>query len=237
MSYFSANPHPAGGADPRPDPIDCYLDLARQRPDLFTPNPDVSLVMDPAQLRAFAAESGRPVGLVFDNRPYYMVLADLCESGGRRYIYGRVVYPRPDTSGTVAIPVHNGRFGLLRIFRHAHRAECLEFPRGYTEPDLTPEENIRKELAEEMGAAVSAVRFLGQVRPDTGLSAGCAQVFLAEVAQADAQVGHEGIRALLWLTGEELRREIAAGAVTDGFTLAALTLLACENGGSFLPPD
>ena len=147
MSYFSANPHPAGGADPRPDSIECYLALARQRPDLFTPNPDVSLVMDPARLRAFAAETGKPVGLVFDNRPYYMVLADLCESGERQYVYGRVVYPRPDTSGTVAIPVHTGRFGLLRIFRHAHRAECLEFPRGYTEPNLTPEENIRKELA------------------------------------------------------------------------------------------
>lgn len=237
MSCFSANPHPADGADRRPDPIDRYLDLVRLRPDLFVPSPEVPLVLDPARLRAFTAETSRPVGLVFDNRPYYMVLADLCESGGQQYVYGRVVYPRPDTSGTVAIPVHNGRFGLLRIFRHAHRAECLEFPRGYAEPELTPEENIRKELAEEMGAAVGAVRFLGQVRPDTGLSAGCAQVFLAEVTQAGARVGHEGIRALLWLTGEELRRAIAEGAVTDGISLAALTLLACENGGPFLPPD
>ena len=84
-----------------------------------------------------------------------------------------------------------------------------------------------KELAEEMGATVREVRYLGSVRPDTGLSAGCAQVFLAEVQEAAAQVGHEGIRELIWMTEEELRAKIAAGEITDGFTLSALTLLAC----------
>lgn len=213
----------------KPDSVDEYFALAAQRPDLFIPSNDVPLVMDPDLMRAFAAEAGKPMGLVYDNRPYYMVLADLCTNGKRSYSYARVVYPRADTNGSVAVPHREGKFGLLRIFRHAPRTECLEFPRGFAAKGLTPQENIRKELREEMGATVREVRYLGSVRPDTGLSAGCAQVFLAEVEEAAVQVGHEGIRELVWLTEAELRREIADGRITDGFTLAALTLCTCGS--------
>ena len=52
-------------------------------------------------------------------------------------------------------------------------------------------------------------------------------MFLAEVDGGEARVGHEGIRELIWMTEEELRAKIAAGEITDGFTLSALTLLAC----------
>ena len=210
-----------------PDPVDAYLSLAEERPDLFTPSRQIPLILDEARLRAFSAETGKPLGLVYDNRPYFMVLADLCRGGGRDYVYARVAYPQAGTNGAVAIPCQAGKFGLLRIFRHAPRTECLEFPRGFAEPGLTPEENIRKELSEELGARVNQVQRLGRVRADTGLSAGCAQVFLAQVEDAAPQTGHEGIRDLVWLTGEELRAQIAAGAVTDGFTLSALTLLRC----------
>ncbi len=212
--------HSAG----KPDSVAAYFALAQQRPDLFTPSSQIPLVMDPDRMRAFSAETGRPMGLVYDNRPYFMVLADLCTSGTRSYAYARVVYPQAGTNGAVAVPFRDGKFGLLRIFRHAPRTECLEFPRGFACPGLTPEENIRKELAEEMGAQIKAVRFLGHVRADSGLSAGCAQVFLAEVEHAAAQVGHEGIRELIWLTEDELRAQIAGGTITDGFTLSALAL-------------
>lgn len=212
----------------KPDAVEQYFALAGQRPDLFEPNDH--LVMDPEKMRAFFIETGRPMGLVYDNRPYYMVLADLCANKkGRPFSYARVVYPQPGTSGSVAIPRRQGKYGLLRIFRHAPRAECLEFPRGFAEKGLTPEENIRKELAEEMDASVREIQCLGSVRADTGLSSGCAQVFLVEVEEATAQTGHEGIRELIWVTERELREKIAAGEITDGFTLSALTLLSCKE--------
>ena len=209
-----------------PDTVEQYFALAAQRPDLFTP--DDGLVMDPEEMRDFSRATGRPMGLVYDNRPYYMVLADLYRGGaGRLASYARVVYPQPGTNGAVAVPRRGERYGLLRSFRHAPRAECLEFPRGFAEEGLTPEENIRKELDEEMGAEVRQLRYLGDIRADTGLSSGCVQVFLAEVDGGEARVGHEGIRELIWMTEEELRAKIAAGEITDGFTLSALTLLAC----------
>jgi ADP-ribose pyrophosphatase len=137
-----------------------------------------------------------------------------------------VVYPQSGTNGSVAIPRRAGKFGLLRLFRHAPRVDCLEFPRGFGTEGLTPEENIRKELREEMQAEVTGIQYLGNIRADTGLSSGYVQVFLAEVSEAEASVGHEGIRELVWLTKDELRQQIAAGEITDSFTLSALTLLA-----------
>lgn len=207
------------------DPIDTYLELANTRPELFTNDPSCPIVMDESAIRSFAACTGRPMGVVFDNRPYFLVVADLCRSEFGEFSYARVIYPNP-SAGSVAIPIMDGKLGLLRIFRHSCRQELLELPRGFHEnPNLTPEENIQKELQEEMGTVSHLPIHLGHIRPDTGLSQGCADVFLAQITHAIPSVGHEGIKELLWFSREELREMIALGQIVDGFTLAALTLL------------
>ena len=213
----------------RTDGITAYFELTAQRPELFAQSETVPLVLDEGRMRAFSTASGRPMGLVYDNRPYYMVLADLCTANGREFSYARVVYPQAGTNGSVAVPRKDGKFGLLRMYRHPPRAESLEFPRGYGEAGLTPEENVRKELREEMGAEASAVEYLGSVRTDTGLSAGCVQIDLAEIRTDAVQEGHEGIKELLWLTEEELRRAAARGEITDGITLSAFALYGCRE--------
>lgn len=213
----------------RIDGITAYFELAAQRPDLFVQSETVPLVLDEGRMRAFSEKSGKSMGLVYDNRPYYMVLADLCLDGEREFSYARVVYPQPGTNGSVAIPRKDGKFGLLRQYRHPPRAESLEFPRGFGERGLTPEENVRKELREEMGAVASGVTCLGSIRADTGLSAGCIQIFLAEISSYDVQVGHEGIRELVWLTEEAFREAVAAGDISDGITLSAYALLRCQS--------
>ena len=204
------------------DSISAYFEFVKERPELFTQSSSIPLVLDEGRMRAFSQQSGRPMGIVYHNKGFYRVVADLCESGGE-YSYARVIYEQP-TNGAVALPYCKGRFGLLRNFRHTSRMELLELPRGFAKKGLTPEENIREELAEEMNAQVTGLVRLGAVRADTGLAAGCADVFLAEVASASAQVGHEGIRELIWLEEKELYRMIAAGEITDGFTLSALSL-------------
>ena len=204
------------------DSISAYFEFVKERPELFTQSSSIPLVLDEGRMRAFSQQSGRPMGIVYHNKGFYRVVADLCESG-REYSYARVIYEQP-TNGAVALPYCNGRFGLLRNFRHTSRMELLELPRGFAKKGLTPEENIREELAEEMNAQVTGLVRLGSVRADTGLAAGYADVFLAEVASARVQVGHEGIRELIWLEEKELYRMIAAGEITDGFTLSALSL-------------
>lgn len=209
---------------PRQDPIKAYLALAAEKPELFAPNDTLPLCLDEDRIRAFSCTHNRPMGLVYSNLPFYSVVADLCGAEGKEFSYARVIYPNP-TNGAVAIPKSGDKFGLLRIFRHIPRTECLEFPRGFATKNLSPQDNIRKELAEEMGAVVEDIRKLGMIRADSGLSAGLADVYLAQVSQANAQIGHEGIRELLWVSEEELHSMIRSGAITDGFTLSALTLL------------
>lgn len=206
------------------DAIRAYFELSARRPDLFAPSDRIPLVLDEDRMRAFSARTGKTMGLVYDNRPYFMVLADLCGSGSKEYSYARVVYPEAGSNGAAAIPVRQGLFCLLRIYRHAPRTECLEFPRGFAEKGLTPEENIRKELSEELGAQVTAVRQIGTVRADTGLSAGRAQVFLAELEETAISPGYEGIRDCVWLTEAEMEAQIASGKIEDGFTLSAWAL-------------
>ena len=113
--------------------------------------------------------------LVYDKRPFYVVLADLCSGKNGPYSYGRVIYCNPKSSGCIAIPRCDGCFGLLRIFRHAPRQWSIESPRGFVEDrSLTAEENVRKELSEELGVAEGEceVTFLGDARADSGLSNG-----------------------------------------------------------------
>ena len=223
------------------DSISQYMYLVQRRPDLFVQSPHIPLCLDEGTLRAFSAASGKPVGVVYDNSPYYLVLADLCVgAGGRLYTYARVVYSNSNSNGVVVIPQMGSRFGLLSIYRHPPRVESFEFPRGFAE-DMTPAQNAARELWEETGARVhqDSLIYLGDVRADTGLSAGRVQIFLAQIAAAASPPeGSVGINGLSWMAEGDLREKIAAGIITDGFTLAAFAQYLCAKealckGGSY----
>lgn len=86
---------------------------------------------------------------------------------------------------------------------------------------------FRLELIQELmkeHEVLLSMPFVGHEEDFQALGLRC---ILAEVDGGEARVGHEGIRELIWMTEEELRAKIAAGEITDGFTLSALTLLAC----------
>lgn len=204
------------------DHIQKYLSLAEEHPEWFAGGSGLNIIMDEMRIREAEAEQGIPFGITFDNSPYWLTVRDLVEPG---FGYARVLYPAR-TSGCVCIPRRtDGKYGLLRIFRHAPRIVSLEFPRGFNEANLSPEENIKKELSEEMNASAESVKLLGTVRQDTGLCNGAATVYLAVVTDAKAAVGHEGIEKLFWLSRAELFRAIRDGQITDGFTLSSLMLL------------
>ena len=212
------------------DTISTYFQLVQERPELFEQSALIPLILDENEMRAFSDTSGKTMGLVYDNSPFYLVLADLCSGKNGLYSYGRVVYCNPKSSGCVAVPRCGGKFGLLRIFRHAARQWSLEFPRGFAEDRfLTAEENVRKELAEEIGLSEGdcEVTYLGDVMADSGLSNGNAQIFLAEILPtADISLSEEeGIAGFQWIGEEQFRQMIREGEITDGFTLSAYARL------------
>lgn len=215
------------------DAITQYLQLAAQRPELFRPSEQIPLCLDENTLRSFSSSTGAPLGIVYDNSPYYLVVADLCvRSDGALYPYARVIYPYRDSNGVVVIPCRDGRFGLLSIFRHPPRKESGgEFPRGFAE-DLSPAENGVKELQEELGVQLSPdqLEYLGEIQPDSGLSAGTVQVFCAHIGETSIPADNgEGIHGIRWVTPQEMAQEIADGTITDGITLAAYLKYLCRN--------
>lgn len=215
------------------DAITQYLQLAAQRPELFRPSEQIPLCLDENTLRSFSNSTGAPLGVVYDNSPYYLVVADLCvRSDGALYPYARVIYPYRDSNGVVVIPCRDGRFGLLSIFRHPPRKESGgEFPRGFAE-NLSPAENGVKELREELGVQLSPdqLEYLGEIQPDSGLSAGTVQVFCAHISETAIPADNgEGIHGIRWVTPQEMAQEVADGTITDGITLAAYLKYLCRN--------
>lgn len=206
-----------------------YCALQKERPALFAASDVLRIITDEAAVQAFCRDTGRTVGVVYESR-FSMMVVDLVEdSAGNRFAYERLVPAQ--TGGVVSVPVYDGKFVLLRQYRHAIRSEQLAFPRGFGEPGLTAEQNLHKELSEEIGAQVERVRLLGTVAPDSGMMSTQAEVYFCTVSRPQNPFGHEGILRCVLLDAAELRAQIAAGAVTDGFTLAALALYQSQTGG------
>ena len=95
------------------DTISTYFQLVQERPELFEQSALIPLILDENEMRAFSDTSGKTMGLVYDNSPFYLVLADLCSGKNGLYSYGRVVYCNSKSSGCVAVPRCGGKFGLL----------------------------------------------------------------------------------------------------------------------------
>jgi ADP-ribose pyrophosphatase len=80
------------------------------------------------------------------------------------------VYHSIDTMDYVSVlaVTADGRIPVVRQFRPAVRRFTLEFPGGLRDGDETPETCAIRELAEEVGLAVSRVRSLVTMLPDSG---------------------------------------------------------------------
>jgi ADP-ribose pyrophosphatase len=153
------------------------------------------------------------------------MVVDPIAGGVQEYFpYDRTV-PTAGKDGIVAVAMHQGRFILLQQYRHAIRQVQFSFPRGYAEPEDTPEENVRRELREELHAVIEkAPVFLGRIAADSGLTSCQAHVYLVEIASMEPSVGHEGILNYVGVAPSELKNWIRDRKITDGFTLGAFAL-------------
>lgn len=167
-------------------------------------------------------------GLVYRSL-WHTLLVDPISSGeGNFFPYERVLPSAND--GVVMVTKHNDNFMLLKQFRHAIRREQYSFPRGFAESNSTPQENAVRELQEEIGAVVTKSPVpLGRIAPDSGLTGGCAFVFMVEVDEYRTSSGHEGIKEIIEVSKAELSTMILEGRIDDGFTLGAYQLYESLN--------
>lgn len=211
-----------------------YFDLMDERADLFRDNELIPIEKDIEKIRRFTAQTGKKIGVLYHSQ-YNMLITDLiAPANGSPYVYERIV-PNAE-GGVVAAAKYNGKFVLIKQFRHSLRNYQYCFVRGYGERGISTEENAAKELSEEIGGVVARSVFLGELSADSGLSSGITSVYLCEVQSVKPKIGYEGIQEIVMLDEQELVQWINDGKINDGFTLAAYALYCAyvkKNGMPF----
>lgn len=203
-----------------------YEDRAGMRPDAFAPSEILPMLAPGSkELYDFAKTHRKNVGEVLNNMPYWILVSDAVQTGGKTVTYPRLVYPQ-ETNGAVMIARRpDGKIALLRIFRHGPRALSLELPRGGRKAGETTAQTALREVEEEIGLKPEKLKSLGKISPDTSTVSGNAEAFQCDIPDgAHIKRNYEQIQELCFLTEDELRAEIARGGITDGYTLSAMCL-------------
>ncbi|MFI2640887.1 NUDIX hydrolase [Streptomyces sp. NPDC018610] len=226
-----------------------YEALRRAVPEWFRDDPGgIEILTDPAWVRRArrqAAAGGRerrqgragalwaglraalrpvPTGVVSANRHLWYLRDAVRFPDGRLGLYDRIMPPPGASPGVVVLPLlgPEGLVVLVEHHRHATRERHWEVVRGFGDPGATDEENVTRELREEISASPTAVIALGDLHPDTGLLAHRVRLYAARVDGLGDPERGEGIRRIVTVTAAEAEEMVADGRISDGFTVAAL---------------
>ena len=203
-----------------------YIELTNKRPDLFIQSEDLLIITDPDTVNEYVADSGQRLGVVYKSQ-WNTMLVDLVKNkNGDLFSYDRLIGTSTGVP-VVTIPVYDGKFVLIKQYRHAIRSIQYAFPRGFGEDGLSAEENAVKELSEEVGATFAddaRIKVIGSVTADSGITSGKVFVVYCEIISYEEKIGYEGIQKTILLSERELGEWIKRGRIDDGFTLAAYSL-------------
>lgn len=206
-----------------------YLELMKERPEEFdNTNAEYEIISDPEKISRFESETGKIIGAVYES-PWHIMVVDLVTADGEKcFAYERLM-PAVKKGAVVALTMCGEKYILLNQYRHALRGMQYSFPRGFAEKGLSPEENLRKELGEELGAEPEEVRFLGDVVANSGVAGDKVSVYLCRLKSFETYEHYEGIKNVEVFSRGELQKMIRGGKITDGFTLSALQLMSASE--------
>jgi ADP-ribose pyrophosphatase len=122
----------------------------------------------------------------------------------------------------------DGKMILVNQYRYLGARESLEFPCGSVKEDATYEETARLELAEETGMAAGSLEPLGAFCPYNGVTDEICRIYLARNLTPAANGGHRDETEefeYIHLSPQEFEQRIRAGAIWDGMTLSAWSLI------------
>ena len=208
-----------------------YKKLIELCPKYFTDGL-LHIVTDENKVNEYYRLTGKQIGVVYESDYHYMVVDLVYEGQGepepddpRMFTFERLL-PKVPEGAVVIVPKYCGKYVLLSQYRHALRTSLIAFPRGFGEKGISAEDNILKELSEELGvSAVRNVRSLGYISPDAGAQGTMAEVFFCDVDRVEKKKGYEEIEDLLLMDDGELKEAIRQGRIVDGYTLAAYSLV------------
>lgn len=215
-----------------------YLEFAKNHPELFS-NDEAMLKLELNSniianwmnlRRKELAEKRSPIewaeiGIILRDK-YILVIRDLVEfPDGNRGSYFRILNQADlnGGQGVVILPSMNGKYLLLRQYRHPTRSWSYEIPRGFGEPGVTAEQQAKNEISEETQGEIAELIDLGIYHSNTGLEGNKVKLFYANLKSIGKPAQTEGIESYYWVPLAELEEMIATAKITDGFTIAAYT--------------
>ncbi|MFJ7150480.1 NUDIX hydrolase [Streptomyces sp. NPDC100445] len=165
-----------------------------------------------------------PAGVLSAGRYLWYLRDPVRFPDGRLGLYDRIMPPPGSSPGVVVLPLVGAeeRVVLIEHHRHATRSRHWEVVRGFGDPGATPEQNVTRELREEISATPTAVIPLGELHPDTGLLGHKVALYAARVEEFGEVERGEAIRRAITVTAAEAEEMVADGRITDGFTVAVL---------------
>jgi ADP-ribose pyrophosphatase len=109
----------------------------------------------------------------------------------------------------------DGKFLVLRQYKHGPRAVGVTFPAGVIEPGEEPSEAARRELREETGVDADHWQHLGRFVLNGNQGAGAVHLFFADAGNASHSVtrGRTDLedQQILWLSEDQLIQEARCG--------------------------
>ena len=210
-----------------------YVALMTERPELFREEGWLPIETDPEIIQRYEQVSGKKIGVVYKSE-YHMMVVDLIKGeNGTHFCYERLL-PMVKKGAIVSVPVFEGKFVLLRQYRHAIREFQYGFTRGFGETGVSVENNVKKEIQEELNAKVIDMQHLGKLVADSGVGSNKIDVYFCSVTEPELKQGYEGIERIQLLTEEQLEKWIAEEKITDGFTLAGYSMYQAKKKQALL---
>src|SRR3989344_7054549 len=167
--------------------------------------------------------------LACSNSRFDVYLDDIETVDGRGVRDYLVVAPRVRSANLVTgvgvLPVHEGKFGLLRIYRHAIQDFCWEIPRGFVDAGEDDVVSARRELVEEtgLGCGDDGLISLGFITPEAGILSARVHLYAAPncVSTRPFRPEEFGHHEFHMLDAPRLEVMIATSEIQDPCTLVA----------------
>lgn len=203
------------------DSLNKYFELINERPKEFTGN-EIKIITDKSILQQYESDNNCDIGVVYES-PYHILVKDLVFADSQLFTYERLLKKNPYNS-VVIIPIYQGKFVLLKQFRHPLRDFQLSFPRGFGEQDISILENVKKELSEELGCETLSCDVLGKVVADSGICGEKVSICLCNISNPTIRFNYEGIKDIDLIEFNNLLKLIDKNLINDAYTLSAISL-------------